>query len=130
MNTPSQMHVRKTAAILCATLGVYSVAAGAWVGIEVGLFASYSILLFVFGTAFLRAGYLVWYRWSPLAVRHLVGAIFFLITRTLMWVVPDGGGLIAFPICYFAYRLVALLWSRFAFAQSVPTAPRGDQRGF
>lgn len=124
VNTSFQKHFRRISAILCTVLGVYAGVAGAWVGNRDGFYTFSSILLFVFGTAFLRAAYLVWFRWSPLAVRHLVGAFFFLITLSLIWFVPDGDGLVVFPICYLVYRLVASQWARSEFAQSLPPAPR------
>ena len=43
-------------------------------------FAVFGILL---GVYFTRVGYLVWFRWSPLAVRHVVGTLAFLLLGQL-----------------------------------------------
>jgi hypothetical protein len=124
MNTPSHVHVRKIAAILCAALGVIVAAAGVWVWRKWGSPFSFSAFLFLFiiVAAFLRAGYLAWFRWSPLAVRHVMGALFFPLTLWLMWAVPPPFGWMVLPICYVAYRLAAFQWSRCEFIQSVPKA--------
>jgi len=78
-----------------------------------------------FAAFFLRAAYLSWFRWSPLAIRHLVGDVFFFITvssflgaRNLM---PPLGALwyfVALPVCYTTYRVIANLLSRRAFSTS------------
>src|SRR5262245_13548180 len=41
-----------------------------------------------FAAFFLRAAYLSWFRWSPLAIRHLVGDIFFFVTVSSVFFVP------------------------------------------
>ena len=43
-------------------------------------FAVFGVLL---GVYFTRVGYLVWFRWSPLAVRHVVGTLAFLLLGQL-----------------------------------------------
>ena len=75
-----------------------------------------------FAAFFLRAAYLSWFRWSPLAIRHLVGDVFFFVTVSSCFVVPTIApplGLpwfvLALPVCYTLYRVIAHLISHRAF---------------
>jgi len=83
----------------------------------------WAIFWVLFGTAFCRTGYLVWFRWSPMAIRHVVGdAFFFIMLFCLFHVpfhVPAGWGLSSFlaaiPVCYTLYLLITHLLSCRAF---------------
>ena len=95
-----------------------------------------SLILLILASAFLRAAYLAWFRWSPLAIRHVVGGVFFLITLLCLFYVPfhapTGWGLFsflaAFPVCYILYRLIAYSLSRYAFPPSSDATPLPNSR--
>src|SRR4030095_14629073 len=91
-------------------------------------------LLFTIG--FLRAGYLALFRWSPLAIRHTIGGVFFFVTLFCLFYLPFrapsfGWGILFFlaavPVCYTVYRLSAYFLSRAAFPpSSKDTLPLSD----
>jgi hypothetical protein len=94
------------------------------------------VVSLVLALALLRAAYLSWYRWSPLAIRHLVGCVFFFVTLFCVFYlparVPSGWGifvfLLALPVCYTLYRLIVYMLSRRAFP-SVSNAQVESQCG-
>ncbi len=92
-------------------------------------FAVFGILL---GVYFTRVGYLVWFRWSPLAVRHVIGTLAFLLLGQLVrFVHPHATGLpdwsvfwplAAFLAIYFLYQFAVARCLRLLFPVSVPLA--------
>jgi hypothetical protein len=86
-----------------------------------------------FGLYFIYVAYLVWFKFSPLAVRHICGALgFYLLAPVAMLFDPsrDSGTpwtAFAFLGClvvvYFTYRLASDRLNKLLFPQSVP----GDQ---
>lgn len=91
------------------------------VGIGISLF---------FAAFFLWAGYLCWFRWSPLAIRHLVGDVFFIITVLTFsnyQNLPFGLGVpwlvLALPVYYALYRITAHVLTRRAFPTNTRPPP-------
>jgi hypothetical protein len=97
--------------------------------------AGWPILWFLLGVSLARASYLAWFRWSPLAIRHLVGGVFFFVTLAGAYYVasiaPGAWGTFCFLgvllVFYASYRLITVALSRFAFptlahAASTPNA--------
>jgi hypothetical protein len=93
--------------------------------------------MLLLASIFLRSAYLALFRWSPLALRHVVGGIFFFITLLSFFYLPSHvpiswGGftfVAILPICYILYRLSANILSRSAFPKSsdatpIPNAPK------
>src|SRR5688572_19979013 len=76
-------------------------------------------VLLILASGLFRTAYLSWFRWSPLAIRHIVGGMFFFVTLFCLFYVPSqvptGWGLYtflaAYPVCYTMYRTIAYLLS-------------------
>lgn len=81
----------------------------------------------------LRAAFLVWFRWSPLAARELTDAIFFLLSLAIIFLIRSTAQkvhgswwLVAFPVfvpvAYILYRFASQAICRLAF----PSSPTGE----
>jgi hypothetical protein len=78
----------------------------------------YSLFLLIVAVALLRAAFLGCFRWSPLAVQHLVGSTFFFITIWLLSVVRSYAFWFVLPLCYTLYQFAARRLSRYVFSSS------------
>ena len=92
------------------------------------------ILLAIFPLAlsvyFLYVSYLVWFRFSPLAVRHICGALGFYVLMVITKLFdPASNSHAAWPafallgsliVVYFAYRVASDRLSRLLFRESIP----------
>jgi len=90
-----------------------------------------AIISMILGAFFARGAYLVWFRWSPLALRHVVGDFVFFITLfCTFWLpsyMPTGLGpypaICSLPVCYVGYRMISSGLNRRAFAPLLPPLP-------
>lgn len=121
MNTYLNTAIRWSASLVCCLLALSAVILAVWMG--TAFFWIPTLPLAVVAAAFFRAGYLVFYRWSPLAIRHLVGALFFLLTVWLITVVREPKRCLGVLIASYAvYRFVALQWARHEFPNTISGA--------
>ncbi len=133
MNSPTLIQIGRTCAVLFAALAalVIITAADSFFGLSytssVPLQSAPVALLFL-AAALLRAAYLAWFRWSPLAVRHIIGTLFFFLTIWLISLEPSFDALIVFPICYAAYRFVTWRFCRYAFSADTDAKPSSNSR--
>jgi hypothetical protein len=131
VNTLPLIAIGRIAGVVCFGLagGVVILAIRSWMPVSGGWI--FPAIFLVVGAGFLRAGYLAVFRWSALALRHVVGALFFLFTVFTIWILftmryPHFW--IALPVCYLIFRYVAFRLSRYAFPASIPeTAGQGDR---
>ena len=122
MNSIQIQKCAKCIAYVFAGLGICAAAAAIYPffvpGTELWLIPRWfvSFPLLVIAPALLRASYLVLFRWSPLAVLHLVGGAYFFATIlfipvvmffqiTAYRVIADGGGYMSFMALPFALPL-------------------------
>ena len=92
---------------------------------------AFAVICVLLGVYFTRVGYLVWFRWSPLAVRHVIGTLAFLLIGKLSPSHPHGTGspgwwalwwFAGFLVIYFLYQSAVAYCSRLLFPVSVPAA--------
>ena len=106
----------------------------AMMGIEFGsvrLTPGEAAFLLPFFGFFLRVWYLVWHRWSPLAIRHVVANVFFFLTLFLIyWSLYLGGWIWGYfsvaaliAICYVLHLVITVVLSRHAFPPSSGPEP-------
>lgn len=74
-----------------------------------------TIFLLVVSVALLRAAYLACFRWSPLALRHLLGIVFFFFT---VWLLTNSRSWILLALCYALFRFTTSILSRYIFPPS------------
>lgn len=74
------------------------------------------LFLVIVAACLFRAAWVAWFRWSPLAVRHVVGTLFFFVTIGLCSIVHPALALFVLIFCYVAYRLTSGKIARIIFA--------------
>jgi hypothetical protein len=120
MNTYPRNTISTLAAVLSCMLAIGAAGAAIyrWLHPPGDPLAPVMLLLLV--PAFLRAAYLAYFRWSPLAVRHVIGALFFILTVWLLFTVRNLAWWTILIACYVLYRIASFQLSRYAFANRLP----------
>jgi hypothetical protein len=133
MNAQTLMQISRVCAALFAAFAAVAVVtavdslSGFSYTSRVPLHSAPAILLFL-AVFLLRAAYLAWFRWSPLAVRHIVGTFAFFLTIWLVALSPGFATLVAFPVCYVAYRFWSSRLARYAFPANTSAMPCSNDR--
>ena len=84
-------------------------------------------LLLLLASFLFRAAYLTWFRWSPLALRHVINAVFFFVTLawmySMLFLLPQVWGFFACVVGVFVwytiYQTVAYLMIRNVFPRTL-----------
>jgi hypothetical protein len=132
MNAPKLIHISRTCGVLFGALAAVTVitALDSLFGLSytssLPLHSAPAILLLL-AAALLRASYLAWFSWSPLAIRHIIGTLFFFLTIWLICLAPLSAAFV-FPVCYATYRFIAWRLSRYAFSADTHATPSSNTR--